>query len=490
MSHRASLNACPAEIKALIVESAAAQDSAYASRAFMRYAGEEDKDTGKEGATEVAETKYAIDGYGQTLGTLRLLNKEFSELGAGPMFSTIHSNRTTDTIFRYRILQSYSSSVERIDFARDTSEVQVGLIIASLDRFVNLRHLDFASAQTVDFIMGENWFRDLTPASTEPTSIVDPNFEHSSFAFKAMALRIEDLHLGERWNLYDVPPFLALFPNLKTLKLVADFPNDAHRPIVRRLSTAVKALQQLASLETLGKSHWGQSWYTGWAEEPSVRKLSVRPGYLAAGHWKTAECLGAHLEVLEIYFNSFENDGDFKANFPIPIPLDGTILFPKLKRLVLQCVPPLDNPVVSTFLAHFTSLPIFNLEVSIGHAGDASSYLPYFPHVKKLEIRHENYGRLATAEAIHRSSTQCAAKGIECHITSSEYTSTRACDLSTSPTPSPEQANQALNFAAIQRALNFGHHRLRQAKLDDEFDWGLKRPMLESLEHLRLAWED
>ncbi|KAK4696933.1 hypothetical protein P7C70_g8292, partial [Phenoliferia sp. Uapishka_3] len=431
----------------------------------------------------------AISGYGNTLGTLRLLNKEFCELGSRPLFSTVDATRIFDPIFRFRILKLYASSIERIDFAERTTNLQTSQIITFLDRFTNLRRLDFRSPQTVDFILGQYWQED-NRSSISPFRAGDPNIAFASQTFRETAVQIEELYLGELWTNWDGPGFICHFQNLRLLSLSAGVISDVGERWEGHLAREVKSMQLLEVLILGVGEHAspevGPAWYTGWPSTCRIRRIKIEAYRLTCSMWRLVEAIGASLEDLEL--NIFELDANFAAALP---PLQDTcITFPKLSRLSLHGAfsNSADEPV-KPLLDRLASSSVALLDIGIRLDTTLPLTLPYFPTVKHIFIDHKNTNREKNTEQVYRSSTLCAAKGIRCNLTSFFYPSTRTSDLLHHPPSSPEKSGQSLDFAAIHRTLEFGMRRLERAKLDDDLNWDIERAMLEPLERLRLVWD-
>ncbi|KAK4704366.1 hypothetical protein P7C70_g1845, partial [Phenoliferia sp. Uapishka_3] len=469
-----SLQALPTELKQWIVTLVACQDSAYKARRVS-------------GAVRGKKDAVGMESFGKSLGTVRLLNKEFCELGARFLFLTIPARRSLDPVFRYRICNRYASFIEGIDFDHNTSAEACSLIVTCLARFTNLRTLYFAAATTVEHIFGEDWNDAYMVNPLKPAGAVDPNFAFSALELKAISHRIEHLDLDNGWNGYGAAPFVALFPNLKSLKLNADVMGDFNDDLEGRLATVVKSLQSLEFLEIEGFDNWSESWYSNWPTFQAIKRLKICTALFQTVQWKLVVCLGPHLEELELEFPDF--DSDFLED--VPMPSVGIVTFPRLKRLTLLEAPLYDHAALP-LLARLSSSPLLtDLHTTITDPQDLPLIFKYFPHLQNIRLHHNSSSRLAIAKAVHHSSILCATKSLKSTvITSARHSSTRFCDLLDGPVPSYAVANQALNFAAVRRALEFGMRRLERAKLDDDLDWGLKAAKVEDLERLRLAWED
>ncbi|KAK4704635.1 hypothetical protein P7C70_g1577, partial [Phenoliferia sp. Uapishka_3] len=472
---RASLGVMPAELKSLIVKLVASQDSAYKDRVNITDEHDEFEKV----------TRDALPNYGNTLSTLRLLNKEFSELGAVAMFSTIDARGSRHPVFRFRVMYRYGSYVQHIRFSASTTAEQAVQTVAAFGRFPNLHQLYFCSDDIIDFIMGKGSIAALRNDPTQGLSAADPNFAFATEELASKAQRITDLHLDDMWRGWTAGPFLSFFPNLTRLTLHADLLDDNFAGVEGLLVTVVKSLRSLTFLDIRGGRTVRKGWYTDWPPDLRIKRITTATFDLLVNQWKMVECLGAHLKVLEMYFEEFQDT--FKESFPLsPNP---TLIFPQLRRLALKGVPLTDEAALP-FLARFTSAPITDLHISVTTPETLPFVFQHFPNLQRITIDQSHEEALRVAEGLHQSSTFCAAKAVECVLKSVFHPSMRSCDLLPLPTPSPEDANGNLNFAAVQRALDFGQSRLDRAKLDGDFDWGIEKAMVVPLERLRLAWED
>ncbi|KAK4700618.1 hypothetical protein P7C70_g5626, partial [Phenoliferia sp. Uapishka_3] len=477
-SPRASLCALPLELKTTIVMLVAHQDVAYRARLSTADSVYEE---------EVKED--VLDGYGKSLSILRLLNREFCELGARHQFSTISARRAFDAIFRYHISNRYGSCVERINFSAETSSEHVSHIITCLDRFTNLRKLYFKSDRTVDQILGDDWYYPNQPSGVENTNCcIDPDFAFSAKAFRQMALRIEHLDLDDDWDPRFTPgPFLKLFPGLKSLTLTAMLTGQNMAP---HLASALKSLTKLEFLGMTDWRHFHQDFYTAWPSTCALRRISIRAETLLVDQWKMVEALGPHLEVLELDVDDFASN--FSDEFPTVI--NGPIIFPRLKELDFKNIPFSDNAILP-FLSRFTTSSIFNLHIKVGVSDDPLPTLfQQLPHLKSISIDHSHHHHPAHAEQLHYSTGLCVAKGIVPTLESKHFSCTSKADLVEGPFPLEAAVGAAavgaLNFAAIRRALNFGLYRLQRAELDGEYNWDLGKAMVDQLERLRKVWAD
>ncbi|KAK4706001.1 hypothetical protein P7C70_g202, partial [Phenoliferia sp. Uapishka_3] len=402
---RAALSRLPIELKTLIAAFVALQDESYKARTLV---ASEDSESDDDDSDE-EENENAIAGYGKTLSTLRLLNKEF-----------------------------------------------------------------WSSSYVLDL-----------------TCVFSSDFALAADELQRAAAHVESLYLGEGWGCWDTPPFLALFPALKKLRLHADVMHNHDAQKEQQMASGVKSLRALESLEIHGFASFNECWRIGWPGNYGPKRFAISSYYLKADLWQMVEALGTHLEVLELEFTEF--DSDFLKE--MPVLLDKSIKFPKLRRLVLKNVP-LDNEFSSSLLSRLSSSPVTDLRIAVHSLEDQRLTFQHFRHLERISLHHCHHLPTIVADGIHRSSKFCAKKKIDCVLTSSHHSSTRPCDLlnmsigSKAAGPTPQAANQALNFAAVRRALEFGILRLERAKLDNDLGWDLKKAMVEPLERLRLAWED
>ncbi|KAK4704632.1 hypothetical protein P7C70_g1575, partial [Phenoliferia sp. Uapishka_3] len=470
--------------RAKLDELVALQDAAYKARTVV---------TDEDGEVAIEKKKDAgIGGYGETLSTLRLLNKEFCELCSAPMFSTIHAIRSLSPVFRYRVTHRYASSVKRIEFALDTSAEQCAQTVAAFGHFPNLRQLYINSSETADHLMGTAW---ALYSLNDPTILCcnrDPAFTFAAEELETTALRIHHLHLDNGWNSRKASVFLdAFFPNLTSLKLHDEVMDDSAPRAEGCLAAAVKSLRALTFLEIQcgGGGIWlSESWYTGWPES-RINRVKISATYLNINMWKMVECFGPNIEVLELDVTDLDEEfqEEFESHF-LPISV-GHVLFPKLKRLDMRDIS-LSDAGAPSFLTRLVSAPVTDLEILVRSSQDLSTVFRTFPLLDKINI-NQSSASVSIAVGVHHSSAECAAKGLAYTVTTyRKYYSTRPCDLLVGPTPSPAAASQALQFAAVQRTLEFGLFRLERARLDGDGTWNSKSAMVEQLERQRLAWED
>ncbi|KAK4699114.1 hypothetical protein P7C70_g7148, partial [Phenoliferia sp. Uapishka_3] len=477
---RASLGALPTELKRHIVSLAADQDDAYEIRTFkLDEDGEPDESA-------------RIVGWGGTLGTLRLLNQEFSELGSLFMFSTLRVARCLDPTYQFHISICYSSLVKRMEFTDYISLPHVVQILSNLDRFTHLRQLSFSGPESFDCLMGDQQNRTLgTPPIT-----TEPDFNFAAARFKRLALSIEHLDLGHRWSPSQTASTLPLFPALKSLKLNFDgdgMPDSSDEE--KRLPMAVKSLVALESLELVNWTNLDSRWFAKWPSTCTLKCIKITGDFMTIHLWKLVESVGVYLEQLELRFEDFGDQFSESLALLPAIPKD-TLIFPKLKTLIWPTALLLQKKTVP-FLARLTSSRITNLEVSVSSDQDPFTIFRHFLHVTRIAIHHDSLDHHYNAREVHISAMMCAAKKIRYDLTSSRFPATRPSDLIygllpplVGSMPSREASFQALNFSAVRRALEFGIRRLDRAMLDDELDWNLEKAMVEKLELLRLAWED
>ncbi|KAK4694644.1 hypothetical protein P7C70_g8698, partial [Phenoliferia sp. Uapishka_3] len=483
---RASLSGLPSELKALIISLVAAQDAAYKARTTT---------PGVDGDPDKAIAGKRIEGYGHSLGTLRCLNKEFSIRGAQFMFSTLRVNQSLHPVFRFQISFRYPTAVKRMEFSGNTTFEQVSQVITTLDRFTNLRELSFSDACTIEHIMGRGW-----NIHSNRVYVIELDFTFAASIFKQAALNVEHLHLDHEWTHAETVPFLTLFPALKTLRICSNGGDDLGDDLADRLPQVVKSLRKLEVLELKDWTSLHPEWYNPWPSTCIIRRIKIRTQVLTIDLWRMVESVSAHLEALELEYDDVS--GDFIEELELfSAQSDTNIPFPELKRLVWR-KPIFTDATTTPLLARLTPSPITYLDTDILLPTELPILFRNFQRLKSINLHHDMIIRLSNAQDVHQSAILCAEKNLQYRISSSKFSATRPCDLLQGPfstideanqptnLPTPEEAAQTLDFSAIRRALEFGCRRLERAELDGELNWNLRRSMVQSLESLRLAWED
>ncbi|KAK4699803.1 hypothetical protein P7C70_g6452, partial [Phenoliferia sp. Uapishka_3] len=432
------------------------------------------------------------------LAALRLVNKEFSRLGAVHIFSVrFHLQhcgralkliplllslqsisagpRSNSTTFQTQILPNYLPLLRRL---------HLHLRQAKLYPTIDITPFLYPSARLTWLSTDENTMHRIFPHigdsnvnSARHSYISDPALLTTS-GFIASALKIETLRLDYQWSrAADLTSFLALFPSLTSISLsifqfkyninsVGDRLKDDALLDIRRdennaLLDALGSLSKVTSLCLTGNS-------CGW--ESNFREC-----------WNLVERYSSRLENLQVNVAVLDDE-------LAPQTAEESVKFPSLRRVVFNC----RRGFPSSLLARLHSAPVIDLQCSLSAYSDLPKLFEAFPKLRRLTLFMDADGndRIFDARELHRIAEFVVGRGTVLKINSRKYPALQTSDFLADLPDTADAAHGALTSAATLRTINSRQVMRRQARLEGRLGdvVGIEAKTLKELEEARIAW--